>query len=84
MVFVTHGHLFNNDHPPLLGKGDILLHGHTHLQAMDQVGDYWYLNPGSCALPKGGNCNSYLVYEDGVFELKDMEGTVLRSLSIAR
>ena len=47
MVFVTHGHLFNNDHPPLLGKGDILLHGHTHVQAMDQVGDYLYINPGS-------------------------------------
>ena len=84
MVFLTHGRLFNNDHPPLLGKGDILLHGHTHVQAMDQVGDYLYINPGSCALPKEGNCNSYMIYEDGQFIIKDMDGKEVRRISIEK
>ena len=29
MIFVTHGHVFNNQNLPPLHKGDILLHGHT-------------------------------------------------------
>ena len=32
MIFVTHGHNFNEKNLPMLKKGDILLHGHTHVQ----------------------------------------------------
>ena len=31
MVFLTHGHLYNENNLPPLKKGDILLHGHTHV-----------------------------------------------------
>ena len=31
MIFLTHGHVFNEKNLPMLGKGDILLHGHTHV-----------------------------------------------------
>lgn len=30
-VFATHGHHYNTACPPPLAKGDILLHGHTHV-----------------------------------------------------
>ena len=34
MIFATHGHHYGPDRPPLnLGKGDILLCGHTHIPA---------------------------------------------------
>ena len=29
-LFLTHGHLFNAENPPLLQKGDLLLNGHFH------------------------------------------------------
>ena len=37
----------------------IILHGHTHVQAMDNCGGHIYLNPGSVSIPKNGNENSY-------------------------
>ena len=82
MVFVTHGHLFHTDHMPPLRPGDVLLHGHTHLYAMDEVGQNYYLNPGSISLPKGGNPKTYMVAEDGVFTLKDFSQNVLRTLDL--
>ena len=81
-VFATHGHIYNTETPPKIGRQDILLHGHTHVQAMEDTGKYIYINPGSVSLPKEGNQNSYMVYEDGVFTIKNMEGEPIRELSI--
>lgn len=72
-VFATHGHLYHKDKLPPLKKGDILLHGHTHVPAMEDLGGIVYLNPGSLSIPKEGSANSYLIYEDGIFRLKDLE-----------
>ena len=66
----------------MLKKGDVLLHGHTHVQAMEDLGDYWYLNPGSVSLPKEGNANSYMIYEDGKFLIKDLDGNVIKSCQL--
>ena len=84
MVFATHGHHYSADAPPPLEKGSILLHGHTHLMAMEQRDGYLYLNPGSVSLPKGGNPNSYMVFVDGTFYLKDIDGTVLQEHALKR
>lgn len=82
MVFATHGHHNGADNPPPLQEGSILLHGHTHLMAMEQREGYLYLNPGSVSLPKGGNPNSYMMFEDGIFYLKNMEGTILQQYAL--
>ncbi|MDD2955241.1 MAG: phosphodiesterase [Oscillospiraceae bacterium] len=74
MVFATHGHLFNKGNLPMLKEGDVLLHGHTHVQALENCGDYYYLNPGSVSLPKEGNQNSYMTYENGCFVIKNLTG----------
>lgn len=78
MVFATHGHVYHEEKLPPLKRGDILLHGHTHVQAMEDRGDYIYLNPGSVSIPKNGNENSYMIYEDGRFTIKNMEGERIR------
>ena len=76
---VTHGHKFNTATPPMIKKGDILIHGHTHVLAATEFGDEnIYLNPGSVSLPKENNPKSYMIYEDGAFEIKDFEGNVLK------
>ncbi|MCI8275042.1 MAG: phosphodiesterase [Lachnospiraceae bacterium] len=77
-IYATHGHVYNEEKLPPLKKGDILLHGHTHVQAMEDRGDYIYLNPGSVSIPKNGNENSYMVYEDGSFTIKNMDGIRIR------
>ena len=84
MVFVTHGHLFNEENLPNFNPGDVLIHGQTHVRAAADRGAYFFLNPGSMALPKGDGVHSYMVYEDGVFTTKDMDGAVLETLDIRR
>lgn len=71
-VFLTHGHKFNTNNPPLLNNGDVLLHGHTHVQTIDESRNYTYINPGSVSLPKNGMPKSYLIYEDGIFTIKEL------------
>ncbi len=72
-AFITHGHLFNMECPPPHRKGDILIHGHTHVHCTVEMEDYTYLNPGSAALPKEDQPRSYMVYEDGVFTVRELE-----------
>lgn len=81
-IFATHGHLYNKNNLPPLKEGDILLHGHTHVQAMEQVGDYYYLNPGSVSIPKEDNVNSYMIYENRSFVIKDMDGNMIRNMKV--
>lgn len=78
MVFVTHGHHYNLSALPPLSSGDILLHGHTHIQAIEKSGEIWYLNPGSVSIPKEGNQHSYMLYEDGIYTIKDFHGSILK------
>lgn len=76
-VFLTHGHIFNTENPPALNRGDILLHGHTHIQIIDGSRDYIYMNPGSVSLPKGGNPKTYMICEDGAFTIRTLDGADL-------
>ena len=76
-AFVTHGHLFHTGNPPPHNPGDVLIHGHTHVHCVQRHGDYTYINPGSAALPKEGQPKSYMVYENGLFSIKDLAGAVL-------
>ncbi len=79
-VFATHGHLFNTDNPPPLRPGEILLHGHTHVQKCMKFGrENYYLNPGSMAFPKEGNNQTYMIYENRCFTVFDFSGSVIYS-----
>lgn len=71
-VYLTHGHVINKAHPLAFSKGDILLHGHTHIPACEDCGDFMYLNPGSVSIPKENSAHSYMTYEDGAFFWKDL------------
>ena len=81
-AFVTHGHLFNLDQLPPHKDGDLLIHGHTHVLCVKEKDGVTYINPGSAALPKENNPKSYMVYEDGVFEIKTLDGEVILSYSL--
>lgn len=79
-VFATHGHLYNPQNLPPLKEGDILLNGHTHIPANQNMGTYTYMNPGSVSLPKEGSKRGYMIY-DGAFTWKALDGTPLSSIS---
>ena len=53
------------------------------MRAAADRGAYFFLNPGSMALPKGDGVHSYMVYEDGVFTTKDMEDVYKRQVLIS-
>ena len=75
-IFATHGHVHNPKNLPMLKDGDILLNGHTHIPANQNMGTYTYMNPGSVSIPKEGSANGYMIY-DGEFVWKDLDGNVL-------
>lgn len=77
-LFATHGHHHNTTTPPPLKKGDILLHGHTHVLKCEEFGnENFYINPGSISLPKENNPKTYIVYENRTFTCYDLKGNVI-------
>ena len=74
MIYATHGHNINCDRLPPLHKGDILLHGHTHIPDCKEMPSFTYINPGSVSIPKENSEHSYIVLENGAFIWKNLEG----------
>ncbi len=69
-IYATHGHKFNEENLPPLSKGDILLHGHTHVQIRREHETYTYINPGSVSIPKENTGHGYAILENGEVTLK--------------
>ena len=81
VIFATHGHIYNGNNLPPFHKGDILLHGHTHVPVCEDRGDYIYMNPGSVSIPKEGSWHGYMILEQSLqdgcrFTWKDLDGNV--------
>lgn len=79
MIFATHGHLFNESKLPMLKRGDILLHGHTHVSVCREHENYTYVNPGSVSLPKENTPRGYMLLTDEGFVWKTLEGEIYRT-----
>ena len=41
-----------------------------------------YMNPGSVSIPKENSAHSYMTYEDGLFQWKDLDGNVYMKYGI--
>lgn len=82
LIYATHGHVYNKKHMLPLKKGDILLHGHTHVPAWEDLGEQMYLNPGSVSIPKEDSAHSYMILEEGAFLWKDLDGAVYHEYEI--
>ncbi|MCR4434393.1 MAG: phosphodiesterase [Clostridiales bacterium] len=81
-IFLTHGHIYNEENPPMLGKGDIMVFGHTHVPKAEKKGDIFIINPGSITFPKENSPNSYGVLEESTFKIKDLDGNVLKEINL--
>lgn len=78
ILYATHGHIYNQKNPLPLRKGDILIHGHTHVPKFKESDGIYYMNPGSVSIPKKDSHHGYMTIENGEFIWKDLSGTVMR------
>lgn len=77
VVFATHGHIINEAHMPPLSKGDILLHGHTHIPTWHtNENGVRIFNPGSVSIPKNNSKHSYMTIDETSALWKDVETMV--------
>lgn len=83
LIYATHGHNFNLNNLPPLCRGDILLHGHTHIPAWEEFGENnLYLNPGSVSIPKENSTHGYMLLENEEFIWETLDGEEYHSLKI--
>lgn len=77
-IMFTHGHRYNGwNVPPILGKGDALVFGHTHVCSLRKLpSGIFSLNVGSIALPRDG-APSYLVLDDDGITAKTIDGQTI-------
>ncbi len=82
-IFATHGHSFNLGKLPPLAKGDILLHGHTHVPVAEPFGNgNVYINPGSLSIPKENSPKSYVLYENRTFSFMSLDGVEYKKFTV--
>ena len=84
-MFLTHGHKINKE-SAALKKGELLIHGHTHIPCIEKFGEgNLYINPGSTTYPKENNPPSYMTYEDGVFLIKELNsGEIIKNVDLRK
>lgn len=75
-IYTTHGHVYNEYNLPPMPKNSILLHGHTHVPKCTVHEDYIYMNPGSVSIPKEESWHGYMIWEEELFQWKDLEGNI--------
>ena len=82
-MLLTHGHKLNTQSPPPMRAGDVLLHGHTHVSTVQYFGNgNVYVNPGSVAIPKENTPRGYVLFEDGTFSFRTLDGTEYNKLDL--
>lgn len=79
--FMTHGHLYNEEHLPPLNDGDVFMYGHFHKPVAKKVGNKTFFNPSSISLPKEG-VKSYGVYENNKLNIYSLEKEVLYTIKL--
>lgn len=80
--YATHGHVYNQNNLPPFKRGDILIHGHTHVLKAEKIDNYTLLNPGSVSIPKEGNPPTYGIFENGIFSIKDFDGNTVKEIKL--
>ncbi|MGV2990493.1 phosphodiesterase [Vibrio sp. E150_011] len=81
-LFLTHGHLYNAAKRPKLKKGDVIVHGHTHIPVADWDEEQVIFNPGSITFPRDGYAASFGWLEDETMSVKTFDGETICSIKL--
>ena len=73
--FFSHGHKYNMDNVPPVGK--VVVYGHFHTGFITEEYGTIFANPGSISLPKNNTEHSYLIIDEKELILKDVEGNII-------
>ena len=73
--FFSHGHKYNMDNVPPVGK--VVVYGHFHTGFITEEYGTIFANPGSISLPKNNTKHSYLIIDEKELILKDVEGNII-------
>lgn len=76
--FFSHGHKYNIDNIPPVGK--VVVYGHFHTGFIKEENNIIFANPGSISLPKGGTSHSYMIIDDENLILKDIDGNIIEEM----
>lgn len=82
LLFLTHGHIYNEDKMIKLAKNSCFIYGHTHIARAEKINDIYFLNPGSISLPKQNSKNSFAILEDNKFKIYDLNKNLIKSIDI--
>ncbi len=85
-MLLTHGHKINKESAGIFKCGELLIHGHTHVLCIEKFGEgNIYINPGSTTYPKENNPPSYMIYENGVFTIKELgSGDIIKEIDLRK
>ena len=81
-LFLTHGHIYNEDNMINLKEGSVFISGHTHILKVEEKDDIYFINVGSITLPKENNPRTYGVLEGNYFEIKDLDGKLVEGIRV--
>ena len=81
-MYITHGHIYNEQNPMKLKENDVLVCGHTHVLKLEKSDYFYHVNPGSCTLPKEENPKTYIVYENKKFTVKTFDNCIIKEMKI--
>lgn len=76
-IYCEHGHIHGKGNVCLLKEKNckVYLYGHTHINMIENINDYYFVNPGSVSKPRDGSNGTYLIItidEDIKFEIKEV------------
>ena len=80
-IYLTHGHVYNKDKMPKTNF-DAIIYGHFHTGFIEKIGNKIVANAGSTSLPKNNTKQSYLLLDQNMLYLKDLDKKVIDKMEI--
>lgn len=75
-VYFTHGHKYNIEIIPY-EDFEIMIYGHIHQGFIEEKEGYLFANPGSISIPRLNTPHSYLIFDEDMLVLKDVDGNII-------
>ena len=82
-LFLTHGHLYNQNKLPPLRENDVVAHGHTHIPVAEKIESQFIFNPGSVTFPRNEFAASYGILDGTELSVMSFTGDVIKQTQIA-
>lgn len=80
-LYLTHGHLYSYSKNKIFNNG-ILIYGHEHVPYIKCENDMIYICVGSISLPRNNSKPSYLIYDNNIFTLFDIDKNIIDRIEV--